>query len=97
MKPISVLALLALASLPARGQSSASYRLNEQSVNSGGDPRNAIVLVAPSYRLTFGTIGDPLAHAALASTSYQITAGYAAGMAPPGEVHGVAFSNKTTL
>jgi hypothetical protein len=97
MKPISVLALVALACLPARGQSSASYRLNEQSVNAGGDPRNGIVLVAPSYRVTFDSIGDPLAGAGWTSTNYRIEAGFPAALAPPGEVGGLGFVSSTML
>jgi hypothetical protein len=88
-------AIAALSS--ALAQSSSSYRLEQHSLNSGGDPRNGIVLVAPSFRLSFDTIGDPLARAAWSSASYRLSAGFAAGMAPPGEVRGVAFLNKTTL
>lgn len=97
MKPIAVLALVALACLPARAQSSASYKLNEQSVNAGGDPRNGIVLVAPSYRVTFDSIGAALAGAAWASTSYRIEAGFPAALAPPGEVGGLGFVSSMML
>jgi len=98
MKSISILALVALACLPALAQSSASYRVNEQSVNAGGDPRNGIVLAAPSYRVTFDSIGDPLAGAGLtrASTS-RIEAGFPAALAPPGEVGGLGFLSSTML
>ncbi len=81
----------------ALAQTSTSYRLEEHSLNSGGDPHDGIVLVAPSFRLTFDTIGDPVARAAWSSASYRVSAGYAAGMAPPGEVRGLAFLNKTML
>ena len=97
MKPISVLALVALACLPARGQSSASYKLNEQSVNAGGDPRNGIALVAPSYRVTFDSIGAPLAGVGCTSASYRIEAGFPAALAPPGEVEGLEFVSSTML
>jgi len=97
MKSIAILALVALACLPALAQSSASYRVNEQSVNAGGDPRNGIVLVAPSYRVTFDSIGDPLAGAGWTSASYRIEAGFPAAFAPPGEVGGLGFVSSTTL
>ncbi len=97
MKRVTI-ALVALAGcLPALAQTSASYKLQEHTFNAGGHPLQGSVLSAAQHRITFDSIGSPVARAELASASYRMDAGYATWYRPPGEVAELTFLDKTTL
>jgi hypothetical protein len=83
--------------VPARAQTSASFKLNEATFDNGGDPRQGSLLSAAHYKVTFDVIGGSLVRQGASSAGFRSDAGFAAGYPPPGEVAGVTFPNKTTL
>ncbi|HKQ62504.1 MAG TPA: hypothetical protein VJS92_14530 [Candidatus Polarisedimenticolaceae bacterium] len=98
MKPATLLAILALAwAAPALAQTSANYKLQEHNFNAGGDPSQGGVLTAPHYKITFDSIGDPLARTDMNSPGFHVDSGFVARYRPPAEITGVKFVNKTTL
>jgi len=84
-------------SLSFLAQSSASYTLEESTFNNGGDPADGVVLTSASYQITLDAVGDPVAAAALASTSYGIGSGFVPAYPPPGEVPNLLFTGASTL
>lgn len=99
MRVASVLAVLAAVCVPlARAQTSASYKVQESVFNAGGRPSDGTVATSASFRITLDAIGDGAIGTGLSSTSYMMTAGFAAPHRPPGEVHGlVVLGDKQTL
>src|SRR5262245_1497592 len=89
--------LFVLTSLPALGQSSASYRLESTAFNAGGNPNKGLVLTSAAYRITLDAIGDGVVGAGLASPSFLVDGSFAASYRPPGEVHDVEFKVKNTM
>jgi len=82
---------------PASAQTSASFKLTERAINAGGHPLDAIRPASASYRITLGAIGDAAVRNALSSASYRGDGGFVGRYAPPGEVQGVRFLDKTNL
>ncbi len=82
---------------PATAQTSASFKLTEQAVNSGGHPLDAARPESASYRITLGAIGDAAVRGASASASYRGDGGFVLRYAPPGEVQGVRFLDKVNF
>ena len=68
--------------LPARAQTSASYRLVDYAFNAGGVPAQGSVLASPSYRVSLDTIGEGVLGDALSSASYRQNAGFVAAHRP---------------
>jgi hypothetical protein len=96
---LGALALLAgLAAIPdARAQSSASYRLEETSVNSGGHPGAGVVLTSASFRITQESVGQSLAHVRLNGPTLVMEGGFVSLNPPPVEVTNLLFNDVTTL
>jgi hypothetical protein len=92
----SLLVVVAVPSL-AVAQTSASFRLTTSTFNGGGDPGNNGCAASASYRITIDALGGPSAAQAAASLSFHTATGFVDGLAPPGEVEGVAFTDKITL
>ena len=82
---------------PAEAQTSASFKLTENVVSSGGHPLDASRPASASFRISFGAIGDAALRGALSSASYRGDGGFVGRYAPPGEVSGVRFVDKTNL
>jgi hypothetical protein len=79
-------------------QSSASYKLQEQTINAGGNPASGSVLESASYRVRLDSIGDGVASPGLSSASYEHDAGFVMSYAPPGEVQELRLGpDKVTL
>ena len=89
--------LSSFATAPAGSQTSASYKLQEASVNSGGDPRSTGTLVSAHYHITLDAIGDGAVRAGLSSASFHVDGGFVGRYRPPGEVTGDRFTSATTL
>ena len=96
MKRVVVLLAFLLA-FPVFAQESASYRLVEHTFNSGGNPSDGFVLTSASYKISLDAIGDSVAGRNLASASYHMDGSFVMGYPPPGEVHGLYFTNFQTL
>lgn len=87
-----------LASIPdAAAQSSASYRLEETSLNSGGHPANGVVLSSASFRVTQDTVGESLAHVRLEGATFAMEGGFVSLNPPPLEVTNLRFDDETTF
>ena len=86
-----------LFALPALAQQSASYDLSEHTFNAGGHPADGTVLSSLSYRVTLDALGDGVAGRNLVSASYRVDGSFVFGYPPPGEVHGLWFSDEQTL
>jgi hypothetical protein len=95
----AALAVLAsgLGPLPATAQTSASYKLTESSINSGGDPNQGSMLASSHFHIKLDAIGDAVIGTGLASASFHADGGFVGRYPPPGEVTGLAFSDKSTL
>jgi len=95
---VCALLLVVIAHGPARGQQSASYRLEEHTVNAGGHPAGGAVLSSPSYSIRLDAIGDGVARSGAGGTSYGLDAGFVAAYRPPGEVRNLTVdADKITL
>src|SRR5437867_6936953 len=91
-------ALLSLCGLsPAAAQTSTSFKLQESSLNNGGDPRAGAALVSAHFHLSLDAIGDGVVRAGLSSGSFHVDGGFVGRYRPAGEVKGLLFSNAATL
>ena len=92
-----LLALLCIAGL-AGAQESTNYKLNEHTLNEGGNPDGGAVLTSASYKLTLDAIGDSVAQGGtLSSASYKAEAGFVPPYPPPGETLNLLFTDAQTL
>jgi hypothetical protein len=91
-----ILLVLVFACL-APAQESASYKLDEHTLNAGGNPSGVVVLTSASYKISLDAIGDSVAGRNLASTSYRMDGSFVMGYPPPGEVHDLNFTDFQTL
>lgn len=94
---IVLVAVTVLAALPAPGQQSASFKLEESAFNAGGSPLNGAVATSASFRLTFDSIAESASARGLASTSFRMDSGLISSYPPPGETRGLRFTDRTTL
>ena len=78
-------------------QESASYKLDEHALNSGGNPVGGVVLSSANFRITLDSIGEGVARQGLSSASFNLDGGFVMRYPPPGEVHGLSFLDKQTL
>jgi len=85
----AILAVALLAPCAVLAQSSASYRLQEHTLNAGGRPMNAVVSTSASFRLTLDSIDEPIARRGLWGMSYILDGGMTPVYGPPGEVQGL--------
>lgn len=81
----------------AAAQTSSSYKLQEQTLNNGGNPSQGSVLTAAHYKIKLDAIGGGVVQAGAGSASFHVDAGFVAAYPPPGEVGALSFSTKTTL
>jgi hypothetical protein len=88
---IAAAAALALAR-PALAQTSASHKLTEWVLNTGGDPRDGTFASSSHYHVTLGSIGEPAVGAALSSPSHHADAGFLDAYPPPAEVTGFGIA-----
>lgn len=96
MKRIGIVLGLWLCSTVLAQQSS-SYKLHEQAINLGGNPRGGVVLTSASYRITLDAVGDAVGGVELSGTSYRVRGGFVGPYPPPGEVHGLRFASNQDL
>ena len=81
----------------ATAQQSTSYKLEESHFNAGGTPIGGNSASSPSFLISMDSLGDGVGGGSIASASFSIDSGFGAAYAPPGEVDGLRFSDKTTL
>jgi len=91
-----LLVAMAIGSI-AFAQTSASYKLTEFALNSGGDPSNATSAGSASFRIRLDAIGDAVVATGLSSASHRMDGGFVGDYVPPGEVKNDRFTTKTTL
>ena len=98
MKRISCL-LLVLGSVvgSALGQTSASYKLKESTLNAGGDPQNGSFAASANYRIKLDAIGQGLSGAGLSSSSFHLDAGFVPDYPSPKEVLNLHWTDPATL
>lgn len=82
----------------AVAQQSASFRLEQSTFNSGGDPHDGSVPISGGHRVTLDALGESVSARALSSASFRMAIGFVAAYPPPGEVTGlVVLSTKQDL
>lgn len=81
-----------LMAVPAAAQSSASYEIQDASLNSGGDPRVAVVLGSPHFHISVDSIGDGVVRSGLTSTSFHMDSGFVSRHPPRPEVTGLRLA-----
>ena len=89
--------LVGVAASPAGAQQSASFKLIESTLNSGGHPGPASNPASASHRVTLGSIGDALAGGLVSSPSFHLEASFVSAYPPPDEARNLAFTNRQTL
>jgi hypothetical protein len=89
--------LLAALCAPASAQTSASFKVTENTINAGGHPLDTSRPASASFRISHGAIGDAAVRNVLSSASYRGDGGFVGRYAPPGEVHDVQFLDKVNL
>lgn len=89
--------LLLLAAAPALAQQSASFKLEESTLNEGGSPSGGAFPASASFAVSLDAIGGAVHLAGASSTSYNVDAGFAIAYSPPGETLNLTFTSKTTL
>jgi hypothetical protein len=90
--------LAAIAVSPVLAQTSASYKLTEAILNSGGDPSQGATLTSASHHIKLDAIGDSAIGVGLGSANFHMDAGFVDVYPPPGEVLGITFaSDKKTI
>ena len=95
---IAVLAGLAVAVAPTGwAQSSASYRVSDQSFNAAGHPAQGTVFASAGYRIRFDAIGGVVVGTTMSSASYSVDGSMVSSYPPPGEVVGLRFAAKEIL
>ena len=95
----AVMIMLAVGTGLAGAQQSASYKMEEHVLNSGGSPLagTGTALSSPSFRLKLSSLGEGLVGTAISSASFRVDSGLTQGLLPPGEVEGLVFAGTDTL
>jgi hypothetical protein len=81
--------LAALGTCTTLAQSSASYRIDEKTLNEGGRPAQGVVSTSASYRISLDAIGGPVAGMTMSAPSFHLGGGFTPAFPPPGEVDGL--------
>ena len=89
--------LVLLLAFPVFAQESASYKLDDHTLNAGGKPADGVVLSSTTYKITFDAIGDAAVGADLSGTGYRMDGSFLPCFPPPGEVVGLRFTDAQTL
>ena len=97
MRLMSIPVLAVLVVTPLAAQQSSSYKLAEHTLNAGGHPEGGAVLTSASYRISLDSIGEGLAGVGMNSPSYSMDGSFGACYPPPGEVHGLRFTDAQTM
>ncbi|HKQ98003.1 MAG TPA: hypothetical protein VJV75_09015 [Candidatus Polarisedimenticolia bacterium] len=93
---LAALVLVAVgATAPILAQQSASFRLTEWTLNSGGDPLNGTSAGSASWKIRLDAIGDAVLGVGQGSGSYHMDSGFVDVYAPPGEVQNQIFTSAT--
>ena len=82
---------------PAAAQTSTSFKLTENVLNAGGNPLDGARPASASFTISYDALGDAVAGSALISASYRAEGGFVIRYRPAGEVHGVRFTDGTSL
>ena len=93
----AIVAMALLLGSPIYAQTSASFTLEEHTLNAGGTPRGGLTLTSASFQITLAAIGGNAVATGLSSTSFQLDGGFVTGYPPPGEVLALRFSDATSL
>jgi hypothetical protein len=97
-KAAFVMAWTLVALVPAaHAQTSASYTMQEYTINAGGRPSQGTITTSASFRVTLDAIGDGVIGSGLSSDSYKMAAGFAAPHRPAGEVMGLIAKDHRTF
>lgn len=80
-----------LVTSPASAQASASFKLQEHVLNSGGHPDGGSVLASSNFRIRLDALGESVTGPGLASFSWRMDSGFVSAYPPPGEVTQVRF------
>ena len=89
--------ILALLSGSAAAQTSASFKLEEHTLNNGGHPDAGIVMTSASFRVTTDALGDGIVGTGLTSPSFHADVGFGSAYPPPTEVLNLRFTSVNTL
>jgi len=81
-----------LAALPAMAQQSASFSIEEHTLNNGGTPASGAVSTSAGFRIGLSSIGDPFGLSEASSGSFRLASSFPAAFPPPGEVAGLGFA-----
>lgn len=82
---------------PAAAQTSTSLKLTESVLNAGGNPLDGARPASASFRISHDALGDATTGSALISASYRAEGGFVIRYRPAGLVHGVRFTDETSL
>ncbi len=90
---------LAVAMSAVHAQSSASFKLQEHALNSGGSPLSdsGSSLTSASFKVKLSSLGEGLIGPALSSASFRVDSGFTQGLLPAGETRGLIFTSQDTL
>ena len=91
--------LLALILTPgaATAQESASFRLEESTLNLGGNPNGAAKAASASFSIGLDALGGNVGSRPLAGPSFRMDPSFAPAYRPPGEVLALRFADADTL
>jgi len=89
--------VLLFAAGEARGQASASHRLEEAGLNAGGHPQSGVDPASAGHRLSLGSLGDPFPIQRHFGAAWTLDGGFVVAYPPPGEVLDLLFTSATTL
>lgn len=82
----------ALTAASAAAQSSASYKVQDGTINNGGDPRNIPALSSGHFHMSLDAIGDGAVRSGLAGASFHLDTGFVARHPPRPEVTGLILT-----
>jgi len=73
-------------------QQSASFKLEEHVMNSGGSPVSGTgsSLSSTNFRMKLSSLGEGLIGSALSSPSFRLDSGFTQGLLPAGETTGIS-------
>jgi hypothetical protein len=82
-----------------QAQTSASFKLDEFALNSGGTPISSTgsSLSSASFQIKLSSLGEGLIGPALSSASFGVDSGFTQGLLPAGETRGLIFTSQDKL
>ena len=98
MRHASLVLLALVLAGTALAQQSASFKLEEHVLNSGGNPDAAgSILTSANFRISLDSLGQGIVAQALSSASFRLDSGFPETYAPADEVTGLLFADKSNL